>query len=233
MNEIEKIENIQNRIFSIRGKQIMLDRDLAGLYEVSTKRINEQVKRNIKRFPDIFRFQLSNIEKSELVANCDRFKNLKHSTVNLYAFTEQGVAMLSSVLHSEKAIKISLQIMQAFVEMRKFISINANVFARLDSIEHKQIIYKKETDEKFNHILDALETKELQPKQGIFYNGQIFDAYKLIGDIIRAVKHSIIYTKKISKMLKQDLDKHNAQYLPIKIMNHINKKIILSKAFNN
>ena len=192
MNEIAKIENIQNRIFSIRGKQIMLDRDLAGLYEVSTKRINEQVKRNIKRFPDIFRFQLSNIEKSELVANCDRFKKLKHSTVNPYAFTEQGVAMLSSVLHSEKAIKISLQIMQAFVEMRKFISINANVFARLDSIEHKQIIYKKETDEKFNHILDALETKELQPKQGIFYNGQIFDAYKLISDIIRNVKHSII-----------------------------------------
>ena len=92
-NEIIKTEDIQNRIFTIRNVQVMMDRDLAELYNVSTKRLNEQVKRNIKRFPDIFRFQLLDLEKAELVANCDRFKNLKHSTVNPYAFTEQGVAM--------------------------------------------------------------------------------------------------------------------------------------------
>ena len=136
----------------------------------------------------------------------------------------------------------SVNIIRAFVQTRKFIVNNAGFFQRLHNIEHKQIIYQKETDKKFNHILDALETKELQPKQGIFYNGQIFDAYKLITDIIRTAKNSIIlidnyvddsvlmiftkckaevkvilYTKKISKILKQDLDKYNAQYSPIKI----------------
>jgi len=104
MKKIIKTEEIQNRIFTIRGIQIMLDKDLAELYEVAVKRLNEQVRRNINRFPIEFRFQLNDIEKNELVANCDRFKNLKHSSVNPYAYTEQGVAMLSAVIHSDIAI---------------------------------------------------------------------------------------------------------------------------------
>jgi 3-dehydroquinate dehydratase len=238
MDEIVKIENIQNRIFTIRGLQVMIDRDLAELYNVSTKRLNEQVKRNVKRFPESFRFQLSDKEKKELVANCDRFEKLKHSSVNPYAFTEQGVAMLSAVLHSDIAIEVSIQIMEAFSQMRKFILSNANLFQRLENIEKKQVI----TDEKFDRIFKALEDRSLPPKQGIFYNGQIFDAYTLIADIIRFAKKSIIlidnyvddtvlkqlakrgekvtatiFTKTINEILKQDIDKHNKQYPKIEL----------------
>ena len=114
-NQIIPISNIQNLIFTIRGVQVMIDRDLANIYEVETKVLNQAVKRNLNRFPELFRFQLNDTEKNELVTNCDRFEKLKHSSVNPYAFTEQGVAMLASVLRSETAVKVSIQIMQAFV----------------------------------------------------------------------------------------------------------------------
>jgi len=237
-NNIMPISNMQNLIFTIRGVQVMIDRDLADIYGVEVKRLNEQVKRNIERFPALFRFQLNNIEKKELVANCDRFEKLKHSSVNPYAFTEQGVAMLSSVLHSDTAVKVSIQIIQAFVEMKKFISVNAGVFQRLDKVEQKQIV----TDQKFEQIFKALENKSIKPKQGIFYDGQVFDAYVFIADLIKSAKKSIllidnyidesvlqlftkrkknvavtIYTKNFSKMLKQDLEKYNSQYPTISI----------------
>ena len=241
-SKIFKLEKIQNRIFTIRNMQVMVDRDLAELYKVIVKRLNEQVKRNIERFPESFRFQLNNVEKNQLVANCDRFKNLKHSSVNPYVFTEQGVAMLSAVLRSETAIKVSIQIMQAFVSMRKFMLENAQIFQRLDKIETRLLQYQGETEDKFNQLFDALETEELQPKQGVFYNGQIFDAYILVADIIRSATKSIIiidnyvddtvlqlltkhkpkvqttvYTKNLTRTLKQDLNKYNAQYEPIEI----------------
>ncbi|MCK5808575.1 ORF6N domain-containing protein [bacterium] len=238
MHEISKADNIQSRIFTIRNQQVMIDRDLAELYNIEVKRLNEQVKRNIKRFPILFRFQLNDIEKNELVANCDRFKKLKHSSINSYVFTEQGVAMLSAVLRSDTAIQVSIQIMQAFVDMKKFITINAGVFQRLETIEKRQII----TDNKFEQIFNALEANEIKPKQNIFYDGQIFDAYTLIADIIRTAKKSIIvidnyiddtvfkqlakrnknvkaviYTKTIDKIIKQDLQKHNIQYPKIEL----------------
>lgn len=177
-------DKIQNLIYTMRGTQIMIDRDLSELYQVPTKRLNEQVKRNIDRFPEQFRFQLSNIEKDELVANCDRFQNLKHSSVNPYAFTEQGVAMLSSVLRSKTAVKVSIQIIDAFVSMRKFISQNAGIFQRLDKVEYKQL----KADEKFEKLFDALQNKDLEPKQGIFFDGQIFDAYRFVSGLIRKRK---------------------------------------------
>jgi hypothetical protein len=160
MNELPVIneETIKNKIYSIRGFQVMLDRDLAELYGVETKRLNEQVKRNIGRFPESFKFQLSESEKNELVAKCDRFISLKHSTVNPYVFTEQGVAMLSAILKSQTAIQTSIYIINAFVQMRKFMSNNALIFQRLDSLEQKQF----KTDEKVDAILDAIESKELQ-----------------------------------------------------------------------
>jgi len=134
-NSIIKADDIQDRIFTIRGFQVMIDRDLAELYQVVVKRLNEQVNRNIERFPEPFRFQLTDKERKKLVANCDRFENLKHSSVNPYVFTEQGASMLSSVLRSETAVRVSITIINAFVEMRKFITTNAAIFQRLDKIE--------------------------------------------------------------------------------------------------
>ena len=236
-NKLVAVENIKNMIFTFRGLQTMIDRDLAELYGVSTKRLNEQVKRNINRFPENFRFQLTDNEKIELVANCDRLKNLKHSSVNPYAFTEQGIAMLSSVLNSQTAVEISIKIMEAFVDMRKFILKNATIFQRLDKIEQKQI----ENDHKFELLFQALENKNLNPKQGIFYDGQIFDAYKFVTELIKGARKSIvlidnyvdetiltlfsknqninikIYTRNLNKQLKLDLEKYNAQYKPIEI----------------
>jgi 3-dehydroquinate dehydratase len=237
MSEIIQMDDIQNRIFTFRGMQVMVDRDLAEMYDVEVKRLNEQVKRNVERFPAEFRFQLSDNETTELVANCDRFKNLKHSSINPHAFTEQGVAMLSAVLRSSTAIKVSIQIMQAFVKMKTFISSNAGIFQRIDKLEEQQSIANK----KFNQIFKALESNEIRPKQNIFFDGQVFDAYSLIADIIRSAKTSIIiidnyvddtvfkqltkrapnveaiiYTKQ-TNMLKQDIEKHNAQYPKIEL----------------
>jgi hypothetical protein len=183
-----QLKEIQNQIFTIRGVQVMVDRDLAEMYNVPVKRLNEQVKRNSNRFPDAFMFQLNDYEKFELVANCDRFKLLKHSSVNPYVFTEQGVSMLSAVLRSDTAVQVSIAIINAFVEMRKFISYNASVFQRLDNIEIKLL----DTDYKFEKIFKALESKEVIPNQGIFFDGQIFDAYKFASDIICSAKKSIV-----------------------------------------
>ncbi|MBS1760792.1 MAG: ORF6N domain-containing protein [Bacteroidetes bacterium] len=237
-NEIQlSQQHITNRIFTIRGEQVMIDRDLAEMYQVEVKRLNEQVKRNIERFPESFRFQLNNQEKNELVANCDRFETLKHSSVNPYTFTEQGVAMLSAVLRSDVAVQVSIQIINAFVQMRRIIGQENIQQLRLFNIENKLI----EHDQKFNQIFAALEQNEL-PQKGIFFDGQVFDAYTFVADLIRKAKHSLIlidnylddsvftllnkrkkgvsclcYTKTISKNLKQDVEKHNQQYPAIEL----------------
>jgi len=152
-------EEIENRIFTIRGQQVMIDRDLGEVYCVDTKVLNQAVKRNLERFPDSFRFQLSEEEKNELVTNCDRFNKLKHSTSNPFAFTEQGVAMLSAVLRSETAIRVSIQIIKTFVALRKITTENQLLFKRLEKVELKQL----ETDQKFDRIFKALESKEHIP----------------------------------------------------------------------
>jgi len=236
--EITELSRIQNKIYTIRGKQVMIDSDLAELYGVKTKVLNQAVKRNIERFPEEFRFQITAEEKEELVTNCDHLEKLKFSPTLPYAFTEQGVAMLSAVLKSPTAVKVSIRIMQAFVAMRKFILKNAEIFARLDKIEHKQF----EHDKKFETIFKALENKQSLPQRGIFFDGQIFDAYTFVSDLIRSARSSIIlidnyvddrvltlldkrgkdvkaiiYTKHISKSLQLDLQKHNAQYAPIEV----------------
>lgn len=128
---------IQDRIHVIRGERVMLDRDLAVLYGVQTKRLNEQVKRNIERFPDSFMFQLTDAEKDDLVAICDRFASLKHSTVNPYAFTEHGALMASTVLNTEAAVKMSVFIIQAFVQFRRVLSSHTEIMKRLDALEKK------------------------------------------------------------------------------------------------
>jgi len=242
-NAQNSIVDIEKMIFNIRGMQVMIDRDLAQLYGVETKRLNEQVKRNLDRFPDRFRFQLSNNEINELVANCDRLQNLKHSSVMPYVFTEQGVAMLSTVLHSATAVEVSIQIMDAFTAMRRFLSANANIFQRLSVIEQNQIALSAHqimTDNKLAEVFRRLDSGNALPTQGIFYDGQIFDAYTFACDLIRSAKEQIvlfdnyvddsvltmldkrsvgvsvrILTKNISRQLQLDIDRHNAQYPPL------------------
>ncbi|RXJ90549.1 DNA-binding protein [Arcobacter sp. CECT 8983] len=237
MNELIIDDDIKNKIYTIRDVQVMIDRDLAKLYGVETKVFNQAVKRNIERFPNNFRFQLSDIEKNELVTNCDRLSILKHSSSNPYVFTEQGVSMLSAILKSKIAIEISIKIINSFVNMRKVISNNSLIYQKIDDLEKKQIL----NDEKFEKLFHALEDKTIKPKQGIFYDGEMFDAYTFVSDLIRSAKDKIIlidnyvddsvltlfsknqnvqitiYTKNISKQLNLDLKKYNSQYKKIEI----------------
>lgn len=183
---VDNIE-IQNMIYTFRDKQVMIDRDLAYLYNVETKVLNQAVKRNVSRFPENFRFQLSDKEKDELVTNCDRFKTLKHSSSNPYAFTEQGIAMLSAVLKSDIAVEVSIKIMNSFVEMRKFLLSNKEMFARLDRVELKQL----ETDQKLEEVFNYIATNT-EVKQNIFFDGQIYDAFSFIVGLIQKAKKEII-----------------------------------------
>lgn len=249
-----KLQPIENRIVTARGLQVMLDSDLAVLFQVETKVLNQAIKRNINRFPESFRFQLTENDfhslRSQNVTLMNEHDSLRSQSVTLenqrgkhkkylpYAFTEQGVAMLSAVLRSEVAVKVSIQIMQAFVNMRQFLLNNASIFQRLESMELKQL----QTDQKFEQIFKALEAGQPKPDKGIFFDGQIFDAYLFVADLIKNAKQEIvlidnyvdetvlnlltkraktasatIYTKQISKQLQQDLDKHNAQYPAIVI----------------
>lgn len=235
---------IENKIYTIRGLQVMLDRDLADLYIVETRVLNQAVKRNQNRFPQGFMFQLTEVEfinwKSQIVmSNSDKMGLRKPP----FVFTEQGVAMLSAVLKSDTAVNVSIQIMQAFVAMRNFLSQNASVFQRLEKLEIKQL----HTDEKLNQVFKALEAAQPQPDKGIFFDGQIFDAYSFVSDIIKKAKSEIIlidnyidesvltilskrnknvaatmYTKTISNTLKLDLEKHNAQYPAIEVKTFTN-----------
>jgi hypothetical protein len=232
---------IENRIYNVRGNQVMVDYHLAELYVVETKRINEQVKRNKNRFPNSFMYQLTATEWKQLQSQIATTENeiglqsqnatAKRRTLP-YVFTEQGVAMLSAVLNSDLAIMVSVQIMDAFVNMRKLILGNSLLSHRLDKMEMKQF----ETDQKFEQIFKALEGDTI-PTQGVFFDGQVFDAYALTSKIIKTAKKSIVLidnyldettlthlakkkkgvqvlllTKTISKSLNLDVKKANEQY---------------------
>ena len=254
------IRQIEKMIFTIRGVQVMLDSDLAMLYGVETRALNQAVKRNISRFPEDFMFQLTmeeaNASRSQFVTlninptssksqnvtlNTTRGQNIKYRP---YVFTENGVAMLSSVLRSQTAIEVNIRIMRAFTSMRHFLASNAQVFQRLEVIEHHQLelaAHQADTDHRIEEVFQLLESGQ-QPAQGIFFDGQIFDAYTFVSDLIRSAKKSIvlfdnyvddtvlamldkreekvlatIYTQKIKQQLSLDLEKHNAQYQPIEV----------------
>ena len=147
---------IQNLIYEIRGQKVMIDRDLAELYGVKTYRLNEAVKRNIKRFPDDFMFKLNENELKELIANCDRFKTLKHSSNPPYAFTEHGVAMLASVLNSEKAILINVEIVRAFIRLRQLAIESQEIAKRINQLEQYLISHAKDNKAEFKQIYEAL-----------------------------------------------------------------------------
>ena len=238
---------IARQILVIRDKQVMLDRDLATLYGVETKRVNEQVKRNKERFPEDFCFQIDKSEFKELVANCDRFNKLKHSSSRSFAFTEQGIAMLSSVLKSETAIRVNIAIMRAFVAARQILMQNGGLVNRLSNVESKMLEQDArllEHDHKFDTIFEAMDRGELQSK-GLYYNNQMFDAYVFVCGLIRQAKRRIvlvdryvdekvlammlkrgegvsatIYTYDKSKVFEVDLATYNAQYAdcPLKVL---------------
>ena len=158
MNEILVTKNlVKDYILTIRGQKVMIDKDLAELYGVETKRLNEAVKRNIERFPEDFMFKLSNNELNELVANCDRFETLKHSSNPPYAFTEQGVAMLSSVLKSKQAIAVNVEIVRTFVKMRQFALENKELAQRLTELEHYFIEHCKDYKSDIMEIREAID----------------------------------------------------------------------------
>ena len=269
---IQPVEQIESLILTIRDKQVILDRDLARLYGVETRVLNQAVQRNIERFPKDFMFQLSKEEaessrsqfvmlnadgdelksqfatsnegssKSQSVMLNGRGHNIKHLP---YAFTENGIAMLSSVLRSPIAIATNIHIMRAFNAMRHFIGSHAQVFQRIEVLERTQlslVAFKEETNRNFEEVFRRLDDNSEKPEKGIFYDGQIFDAYSFINERIREAKKrivlidnyvddsvltmldkrnkgvdAVVYTKNISRQLSLDFEKHNAQYTPIEV----------------
>ena len=189
---------IRSRILTIRGVQVMLDRDLAELYGVPTKRLNEQVKRNAERFPVDFMFHLSKTEMAELVANCDRFKKMKHSSVPMTAFSEHGIIMLASVLKSHVAIEASIRITHTFVAMRRALASIAPLLDKIEATDRRQIADQMRNDanqarneERFKLILDAMQDKKFPP-QKVFFDGQIYDAFEQMKKFVRMAKAELI-----------------------------------------
>ena len=248
------VENkVESLIRVIRGQQVMLDRDLAELYGVETRRLNEQVKRNIERFPEDFMFQLTKEEfenwKSQFATSNSIVMGARKRP---YAFTEQGVAMLSGVLKSSTAVEANIRIMRAFVSMRHFMVNNAAIFQRLETIEFNQLesnkvqakilAHQEVQDHRIDEIFRRLDEGMYKPKQGIFFDNQIYDAYSFVSELVKSAKQriilidnyvdetvltlldkredtvsAIIYTQQISRQLRLDVDRHNSQYPPIEI----------------
>lgn len=253
-NQQLPVENkVESLIRVIRGQQVMLDRDLAELYGVETRRLNEQVKRNIERFPEDFMFQLTKEEfenwKSQFATSNSIVMGARKRP---YAFTEQGVAMLSGVLKSSTAVEANIRIMRAFVSMRHFMVNNAAVFQRLETIEFNQLesnkvqakilAHQEVQDHRIDEIFRRLDEGMYKPKQGIFFDNQIYDAYSFVSELVKSAKQriilidnyvdesvltlldkredtvsAIIYTQQISRQLRLDVDRHNSQYPPIEI----------------
>lgn len=228
--------DIEKLIVTVRGEQVLIDQDIARLYGVTTSRLNQQAKRNIERFPESFRFQLTKEERDEVVANCDNLRSLKFYPSLPYAYTEQGIGQLSTVVHSKIAIKRSIMIMNAFVAMRRFMAQNAGMLMRIAHLERHQI----ETDEKIDKILDRMDKQspKLLPEQ-IFATGCVWDAWTYVSDLVRSAKQRIVLIDNfvddcvLSLLDKRadgveatihsryyepflvDLKKHNAQYREI------------------
>ena len=230
--------DIRQQIYTIRGLQVMLDEDLAGLYQVPTKVLNQAVKRNLARFPEMFYFRLTKTEYANLRSQIVTSKGKGGRRYFPHVFTEQGVAMLSVVLKSKVAVQVSVRIITEFVAMRKIIQANSQIFTRLDLVEQKQL----ETEKKINQVVDALAGNDDRPKQKLYFDGQVFDAHTFVSKLIRSAKAEIIlidnfidetvlllltkrkvgvdatiYCKHINAELSLDLEKHNAQYPPIQL----------------
>lgn len=252
---LPEVVNIQPMIRVIRDRQVLLDSDLSALYGVETRRLNEQVKRNIERFPDDFMFQLRKDELDDLMSHFAT--SSWGGTRKLpYAFTEQGIAMLSSVLKSKTAVEVNICIMRAFVSMRRFITANDQLFRRLETIEYHQLEMKQrqeEADKRIDEVFKRLDAGN-PSAQGIFYDGQVFDAYRFVSGLMRKAKQSIVLidnyvddsvltlldkraegvsvticTQRVSNQFQLDIDRHNAQYpiIGIKRFNKAHDRFLL------
>ena len=188
---LESGRTIRDYIFTVRGIQVMVDWDLAALYGVETRVMNQAVKRNEDRFPERFRFRLSQQEMDELITNCDKSGRLKHYPGLPYVFTEQGIAMLASVLRSATAVSVSVKIMDAFVEMRRTLAALVPVTQMLKDLQQKQLLDQAKNDERFAQIFTELGTLEA-PLQGVFYDGQLWDARALVLKLIGSARRSLI-----------------------------------------
>ena len=214
IQELSNTDLIRSRIFTIRGVQVMLDKDLAELYGVATKALNQAVKRNIERFPERYMFQLNKDDvanmRSQIVTGSSTETSLRSQIVTLnkgqgqhlkympYAFTEQGIAMLSAILKSETAIQVSLKIMDAFVAMRKALASIAPLLARIEATDRRQIADQAKNDanqerneERFKLILDAMQDKKFPP-QKVFFDGQVYDAFEQMKKFVRMAKKELI-----------------------------------------
>ncbi|MBQ9058414.1 MAG: ORF6N domain-containing protein [Atopobiaceae bacterium] len=238
--------SIGDLIYTVRGTQVMLDSDLAALYQVETGALNRAAKRNENRFPEDFRFRITKDELDNIrcqigiLAGQDSVPAVGRTYLP-YVYTEQGVAMLSAALHSRVAIDTSVRIMRAFVEMRHFIASNAAMFEQIRSVELRQLEYQKTTDERFERVFDYMETHDA-PKQKVFFDGQIYDAFELLVSIVRqagqsitlidgyvdvltlntlAKKHSgvavTIWTHPRTRLTQRDVATFNAQYPQLSI----------------
>ena len=233
------LSDIENKIHLIRENQVILDRDLASFYQVDLSQMNRQIKRNITRFPPDFRFQLTKDEHDSLKCQNGIANTRGGDRALPYAFTEQGVAMLSGLLRSETAINANILIMRAFVAMRRLFITNSHVFQRLNYLEYRQ----HETDNTIERIIDRIDNLSVIPRQGVFFDGQVFDAYEFACNLIRQADLNItlidnyvndevltildkrkpgvkatIYTNNTSKQFALDITKHNSQYPPIDIV---------------
>lgn len=248
-NEAVVQTNIENKILTIRNRQVMIDRDLAELYGVETRRLNEQVKRNIERFPEEFCFQLTDKEFNFLMSQ-NATSSWGGTRKLPYAFTEHGVTMLAAVLKSDTAVKASIQIIKAFVAMRHFLQNNAELFAELSSIKKQLLetnIHQTESDKRIDELFTLMDKYKIDETQGIFFQGQIFDAYAKFESFIQSAKKTImlvdgyvdisvlqrlakknkgvdvtIYTDPKTKLTRQDVQNFNAQY-PLLTLNYTTK----------
>ena len=249
-------EVIRGRILTFRGVPVMLDRDLAELYGVSTSRLNEQVKRNIERFPERFMFQLSDEEfknwKSQIaISNSggenmisqnpatgaenwisqNAISNLTGSAVRMglrkrpFVFTEHGVTMLASVLHSETAVRVSIAVIDAFVAMRRFLISNADVFKRIETVERRQIADQVQNEERFKKVFKALDEKK-EKVQGVFYDGQIWDAAAFVERLIASARKSLLLIDNWATVATLDMFTKKRKGVSVKIVTsrHINRK---------
>ena len=202
MNEIQSIASrddvIRSHIYTVRGVQVMLAHDLADLYQVTTGVFNQAVKRNAERFPENFRFQLTKEEFSEVITNCDNPDRLRFSPALPYAFTEQGIAMLSGVLKSDVAVQTSIRLMNTFVAMRRALSSLAPILVRIDAAEKRQIADQLRNDanqsrneERFRLIFDAMGEKKFPP-QKVFFDGEFYDAFVQMKRLVRMAKKELV-----------------------------------------
>lgn len=237
--DLKDDERIGKQIITLRGLQVILDRDLARLYQVEVSQMNRQVKRNIGRFPEDFMFQLTKEELVSLKCHFGISNRRGGDRVLPYAFTELGVSMLAGLLRSDIAIKANIAIIRAFATMKRIISENSIMYSRLDRIEFRQL----ESEMKIIELFNRLDKTDYQPKEGVFFDRQIFDAYTFVADLIRKADKRIIlidnyiddtvftlldkrkgnveatiYTSKVTKETELDIRKHNIQYRPIQVL---------------